>query len=215
MWSWNKLIDEMHRQFTEKDLSKIQKTILCTAVLVFLASMSVLIIKFDSIITNMGNLLIVNQEPQKADAIIILGGGSDRVAYGVKLYQSGYASKLLLSGGNANSNRNMKQQALSLGVPDASILQEDLSRTTFENAKYSLKIVQAQGYKSVIVVTSPYHTRRASIIFTQFFKGIDVIMCPVPYDPAITGNWWKDSYSSVFVISEYLKLIWHDIFERN
>ena len=167
-------------------------------------------IKFDSILATMGNFLIVNEVPQKSDIIIVLGGSlRDRVAYGAKLYQSGYADKVLLCGGY------MKQQALSLGIPESSILVEDQSMTTFENAKYSLKIVQAQGYKSAAVVTHPYHTRRAGIIFAQFFKGIDLTICPIPYDPAMTHNWWKDSSPTRFVISEYLKLVWHYLFEWN
>ena len=169
-------------------------------------------IKFDSILTAIGNFLVVNEEPQKADVIIVLGGSSgDRVAYGAKLYQSGYANKILLS----SSERNMPQQAFSLGIPKKSILLEDQSTTTFENARYSIKIVRDQGYKTAIVVTSPYHTRRTSIIFTQFFKGIDLTICSVPYDSAMTNNWWKDSYSTQFVMTEYLKLVWHYLFEWN
>jgi uncharacterized SAM-binding protein YcdF (DUF218 family) len=194
-------------------LSKIQKIALWTLASLCLAMVLVFVIKFDSILTSIGNFLIVNEQPQKADVIIVLGDGFDRVARGAELYQSGYADKVLLSGGNTNTNRIMKEQALSLGVPKSAILQEDQSRTTFENAKYSLKIVQAQGFKSAIVVTSPYHTRRSSIIFAQFFKGINLTMCSVPFDPAMTQNWWKDSYSTRFVFSEYLKLMWHYLFE--
>ncbi len=196
-------------------MSKNQKIILGTISSICLALVSIFIIEFDSIMTSVGGFLIVNEKPQKADVIIVLSGGIDRVPYGVKLYQSGYAEKVLLSGGNGGADRNMKQQTLELGVPESAIIQEDQSGTTFENAKYSLNIVKEQGYKSVIVVTSPFHTRRSSIIFARFFKGINVTMCAVPYDPALTHNWWKDSNSTRFVISEYLKLVWHYLFEWN
>ena len=116
----------------------------------------------------MRNYLIVKEEPQKADVIIVLGGSLDRVPYAAKLYKLSFAPKVLLSG----SGRYMMRQALSQGIPESSILLENRSLSTFENAKYSLKIMQDQGYKSAIIVTSPYHTRRASIIFAQFFKEI-------------------------------------------
>ena len=169
------------------------------------------IFNFGSILTNMGNFLIVNQAPQKSDVIIILNGDSTgrRVAYGAELYHEGYAYKILLTG----AGEVMMQQALSQGISESDILLEAKSTTTFENAEYSLKIAQNQGYKSAIVVTSPYHTRRSSIIFTKFFKGIDLTICPVPYDPAMAQSWWKDSNSREFVISEYLKLVWHYLFE--
>ena len=174
--------------------------------------MVVLIIKFGSIINAIGQFLIVDEAPQKSDVIIILGGyDTTRVAYGAKLYQLGYADKVLLSG----SGMGMTKQAVSLGIPESAILQENQSTTTFENAKYSLKIVQNLGYKSAIVVTTSFHTRRTSIIFAQFFKGIDVKICPVPYDSAITHNWWKDTYDTQFVVSEYAKLVYHYLFEWN
>ena len=120
-----------------------------------------------------------------------------------------HSLKVLLSG----SGRYMMRQALSQGIPESSILLEDRSLSTFENAKYSLKIMQDQGNKSAIIVTSPYHTRRASIIFAQFFKEIQLTICPVPYDPAITHGWLENFYSIQFFISEYEKLVWHYLFE--
>lgn len=175
----------------------------------------VLLINFNSILTSFGSFLIFDEQPHKADVIIVLGGGrnNDRVIHGVELYQSGYADKVLLSDGNIVSNRTMKQKALSLGVPESAIIQEEQSTTTFENARYSLKIVQALEYKSAIVVTTSYHTRRSSIIFNQVFKGIDVTVSATPYDPAMTQRWWENSYSTEFVISEYLKMVWHYLFE--
>ena len=108
----------------------------------------------------------------------------------------------------------MTQMALDAGIPSSSIIRENQSGTTFENARYSLMIVKDQGYKSVLVVTSPYHTRRAGIIFHHFFQDIDVTICAVPYDPAMTRSWWKQEDSARFVITEYLKMVWHYLVER-
>ena len=133
----------------------------------------------------------------------------DRVAYAARLYASGYADKVILSGGGWGMDR----QALSSGIPQNAILIEAQSMTTFENAKYSYKIGHDQGFKSAIVVTSPFHTKRSSIIFTRVCKGIDLTICSVPYDPVIAQKWWHDSYATQFVISEYLKLAWHYLLE--
>jgi uncharacterized SAM-binding protein YcdF (DUF218 family) len=190
-------------------LSKIQKILLWTTVLLCVALVLAFILNFDSVLTTVGNFLIVNEAPQKADVIIVLNGASDRVPYAATLYKAGYAEKVLLSG----DNRYMTQQALSLGIPESALLLEDQSETTFENGQYSLKIVQNQGYKSAIVVTDWYHTRRASIIFAHFFKGIHLTICPVPYNPTITQNWWENSNIKESVISEYLKLGWYYIVE--
>jgi uncharacterized SAM-binding protein YcdF (DUF218 family) len=109
----------------------------------------------------------------------------------------------------------MTQQALFLGIPKNSIISEEQSGTTFQNAKYSFNIVKQQGYKSAIVVTSAYHTLRTSIIFKQFFKDVDLTICAVPCGRAIPTSWCKDRYLARFFIFEYLKLIWHFLFEQN
>ena len=192
-------------------MSKIQKILLWTIVSLCLALVLVFIINYDSILTKIGNFLIVNEKPQKADVIIVLNGSDDRVPYAAELYQLGYAGKVLLSGDDSY----MTQQALASGIPQSALLLENQSKTTFENARYSLKIVQDQGYKSAIVVTSAYHTRRAGIIFDQFFKGIRLTICavPYPYDLSMGQSWWKNRYTTGFVATEYLKLVWHYLFE--
>ena len=159
----------------------------------------------------MWNFLIVNEEPKPADVIIVLSGGEDRVEHGVRLYQQDYADKLLFTG---VGSRSMYRQALSLGITEDDILLEERSRTTFENAKYSVEIVRAQGFQSAIIVTSPTHTRRSSIIFAEFFEGVDLTVCSVPYDLSIADKWWKDRGTTRDVTSEYLKLLWHYLFER-
>ena len=176
-------------------------------VLVFMA-----ILKYDSFLYAMENFLVVNEEPKTANVIIILGGGSgERVDYGVRLYHSGYANKIILTGGplscGSTGAQIMERQALSLGVPKDDILLEEESLSTYENAKYSLVIMQANRFKSAIVVTSPHHTRRTSIIFNGLFKGIDLTICSVPYDSSHHSKWWKDSHRAMTVASEYFKLV--------
>lgn len=189
----------------------IKKKILWIVISICLVLVFVCSLAFRFILTNMWNFLVVNEIPKPSDVIIVLSGDTGRVEYGVRLYQMGNAKKLLLSG---SGSRSMKRQAMSLGVTEDHILVENKSHSTFENAQNSLKIVQSQGYKSAILVTSAYHTKRASIIFAQFFQGVELTICAVPYDSSTPNNWWKDNHESKAVITEYLKIIWHYLFER-
>ena len=187
---------------------------LCLA-LVFVFIISILICNL--CLNAMEKFLIVDEEPKPADVIIVLAGDSRvRVDHGVKLYQAGYANKILFAGGSRSSQitdaQIMERQALSLGVPQDDILLEEKSISTYENAKYSLEIMQAMKFKSAILVTSPYHTRRASIIFGRFFKGIDLTTCSVPYNSSDIGKWWTDSDKFNVVTSEYFKLVWYYLF---
>ena len=178
---------------------------------VCLVVVSTISLKYDFFLEKMWDFLVVDEEPKPADVIIVISGSEDRVPYGVELYQLGYADTLLLSGGSA---QNLKKQALSLGVPEDHILLESKSNTTFGNAKYSSEIVRDQGFTSAILVTSPFHTRRAGMFFKQFFEGVDLTVCSVPYDPSLANSWWKDERISTYVVAEYMKFVWHYLFER-
>ena len=164
--------------------------------------------EYKNILKSVWNLLAVNEEPKPADVIIVLSGGTDRVEEGVTLYKLGYANKILFSG---DGSPDMAIQAESLGVPQNNILIENNSQSTIENAKYSAAIMEAQGFKSAIVVTSPYHTRRASILFANFFRGWNLTICSVPFTSSTASNWWKNPYLERTVISEYMKIALHYI----
>jgi uncharacterized SAM-binding protein YcdF (DUF218 family) len=160
----------------------------------------------------MWDFLVVDQTPETSDVIIVLtGGGYERVDFGVILFNEGYANELLVSG---SSSEELKNRAISLGILDSQIIVENKSETTFQNAKYSSEIMRERGYKSAIVVTSPYHTRRAQMLFEEFSQGWRLTICAVPYDPAIATGWWKDRLLSRVIIQEYLKYVYHFLFER-
>jgi uncharacterized SAM-binding protein YcdF (DUF218 family) len=161
-------------------------------------------------LSNIANHLIVDEAPQKSDVIIVISGDSkNRLVHGAQLYKSGFADKVILSG----FGMSIIPRITMLGIPESSILLEEKARTTFLNAKYSLKIVRENKFKSAILVTSPYHTFRASLIFGRFFRGIDLTICAVPHDSAMTENWWKYGSSFRVIVSEYLKLLFHYLFE--
>jgi uncharacterized SAM-binding protein YcdF (DUF218 family) len=195
------------------------KKTLWIIVSLFLALITIFAIKHESILCSMESFLIVNEEPKPVDVIIVLGGGpSESVYHGVRLYQSGYASRILFTGGahagESTEAQVMMRQALYLGVPKEDILVEEKSLTTYENAKYSLDIIKANDFESVIVVASPYHTRRSSLIFSRLFEGIEFTVCSFSNESYSTSEWWQDRYRTRFILSEYLKIVWFYLFSK-
>jgi len=75
-------------------------------------------------------------------------------------------SKLIMSTGDnqglgiANS-KVMAAFAMSLGIPQANIIEEDQSLNTYENLLYSMKIIERGGMKQPTLVTIDLYTRRA------------------------------------------------------
>jgi uncharacterized SAM-binding protein YcdF (DUF218 family) len=134
------------------------------------------------------------------DAIVVLAGGvrakgtlrpahelvdltRQRTACGADLFLQGLAPKLLLSGGDAaifghgpKEAAEMKRWARRLGVPETAILLEDRSRTTYENAVYTKRIL---GDASVLLVTSASHLPRATALFRK--QGLRVTPYPCGY----------------------------------
>ncbi|MGH7203743.1 MAG: YdcF family protein [Candidatus Levyibacteriota bacterium] len=95
-----------------------------------------------------------------------------RVDQAVSLYKNHYAPKILMSGGidkedNANEAETMEKIAVQAGVPQANILTENKSTSTYENFLFSQKILSGAGLHSVIIVTDPYHTARAGLVASK------------------------------------------------
>ncbi|MGB9858618.1 MAG: YdcF family protein, partial [Moorellaceae bacterium] len=115
-------------------------------------------------------LVVEDNALQPADVIIVLSGEQgERVETAVKLYKQGFAPRLLMTGGpvewNVAAADIMAWQAESLGVPPQDIVLERRASSTYENAVYTLEILKQKGWRSAIVVTSPYHLRRTRFIF--------------------------------------------------
>lgn len=133
-----------------------------------------------------------------ADAIVVVSGGDTaaRVQKGVALYASGWADRLVFSGaaqdksGPSNAAA-MKRQAVAAGVPADAIFIEEESANTQQNAENTKSIFDEQQVKRVILVTSGYHQRRASLEFTaQAHDGLKILNYPVANDKDWNAFWW-------------------------
>ena len=181
---------------------------------VIVATLILLII----IAANLGNLLIVNDDLHKADVIVVFSGDNGpRTEKGVELLKEGLGNYIILSGGviydDVTMAELMKNHALKLGVPENKILLDDKASTTHENAEFTKEIIEENNFKSVIVVTSEYHSRRAKLAMEKALEDTLVDGKPVEVmvansaEEKFTSKWWTSGNSVLIVISEYLKLI--------
>lgn len=172
------------------------------------------------ILEKAGGYLYYKDAMKPADVIVILAGEeTERVEYGVTLFREGWARKdrIILAGGPLVWKYTwaslMKEHAMSLGVPKEAILLEDKSITTEEDAKYTKEILNKHGYKSCILVTSPYHSTRATKIFRKIMGDkITVISAPSIQSWFSFDEWWKRERDRAMVFNEYSKFIWLWIF---
>jgi uncharacterized SAM-binding protein YcdF (DUF218 family) len=152
---------------------------------------------------------------QKADAIVAISGGDTtaRANEAIRLYQNGWASKLIFSGAaqdtSGPSNAEVMQQiALDAGVPVSSIIIEEEGKTTKENAENTQDIFQQNEITSVILVTSAYHQRRASLEFNKRAAGtVQVRNHPVATDKQWSGLWWMTPTGWYLAVTEFFKIV--------
>ena len=117
------------------------------------------------------------------DVILVLGNPANpdgsiapiarsRVLEGIRQYRAGVAPRLLMTGGAVQNQfveaQVMLQFARSQGVPAPHSLPKAKRGTPFRTRYYSYKIMQAHGWTSALVVSSPSHLRRASLIFSHY-----------------------------------------------
>jgi uncharacterized SAM-binding protein YcdF (DUF218 family) len=159
--------------------------------------------------------LIVNEPLQKAAAIVVLGGGSgERERTGARLYAEGWADTLITTGGPMDlpGLSDTTWAALSAkelvrwGVPESRIIQLPVTTSTCEDALASVARLPV-GAKRVIIVTDPFHTRRAQWLFEKGAGSVEVIMVaadPSWFDPQ---SWWTEERSLIVVEQEYVKFV--------
>lgn len=96
----------------------------------------------------------------------------DRIDQAVSLYKNHYAPKILMSGGTdkedgVNEADTMKKIAIQDGIPDADILTETQSTSTYENLAFSQKILNGANLHSAIIVTDPSTDARAELVASR------------------------------------------------
>lgn len=169
---------------------------------------------------NVQKIFVYSQPPEPADVILILGGWDSkfRVEHGVDLYKGGYASKILISEGfsicEIKAADIMKEYAQKLGVPANDILIEKDSQDTEENATMVKNILDAHGFKKIILVTADYHSRRSAKVFSNVLgPDYQIISNPaIIYGQEDWQNWCKQERLREFVLMEIFKYINYLIF---
>jgi uncharacterized SAM-binding protein YcdF (DUF218 family) len=147
--------------------------------------------------------LTVDSGPVAADVLIVIGGGQhERAVRAAQLFKQHAAPRVIVTGaGDDEINRRM---LIANGVPARAIQLEGRSTTTFENAEFTAKLLQADQIHSAILVTSWYHARRAEKTFAQVVPGVRFFSEPSYYGFA-RENWEKDGLNKRMRL-EFLKL---------
>ena len=172
-------------------------------------------------------LLITDAPLDTADRIVVLAGSSsyqERVWEAAKLLREGRSNRILITNDDRRGPWSQEEQRnpffyersleelKNAGVPADSIevLKQPVSSTQDE-AVVVKAYAQGHGLRSILVVTSPYHSRRALWIFNHEFAGTDTRVGLVHVDldasPPPPATWWLSVRGWRLVPSEYAKML--------
>jgi len=102
--------------------------------------------------------------PRKVDAIVVLGGASNRVTKGLKLASEGYAPTLLISTPDPSACRYR--------IPGVSVICFQPSpETTQGEARYVAKLASERHWSQILVVSGTAQTLRARLRFDRCYHG--------------------------------------------
>jgi uncharacterized SAM-binding protein YcdF (DUF218 family) len=152
--------------------------------------------------------------PQKSDAIVVISGDEQmaRFAEGLNLYQQGFGKYLVFSGAaydNGTSNADvMRSLAVQRGIPQSAILEEPQGEDTWGNAVYTRQVLEEHRLQSAILVTSPYHLRRAKVTFDAAYagSGISLVVHAAPDSQWRKLSWWQQAETRRLTFTELQKL---------
>ncbi|HEV8230582.1 MAG TPA: YdcF family protein [Candidatus Limnocylindria bacterium] len=161
-----------------------------------------------------GSWLAVEDPLAKVDAIVAISGDTGaRADTAIALWKQGYAPLIVFSGAaldpeSVSSAELMRREAVRQGVPEAATIIEPSSTTTEENATEVAKLMTQRHLRSAILVTSPYHQRRAAVEFGRAFEPSGLVFRNYPArDPEWNALlWWRREPLRSRTLLELVKL---------
>lgn len=180
------------------------------------------------IIKILASNLVVDDNLKKADAIVLLGGGDpSRLLEAIDLYNSGYSEKIIITrGGKPEGLEYLESKGIEypeeheintyiadqLNIGENTlILLPGRVYSTKEEAESIRDFSIKNGFKTLIVTTSKYHSKRSKIIFNDVFKGsdIDIIVKSSDYESFNDGDLSLNRNNWKYIIFEYQKLLYY------
>lgn len=170
-------------------------------------------------------LIAVEPMPAHVDAAVVLQGSivaeMSRLAGAMSLLQQGTADRALISVPKqsywgqsippiARAYMEKKYGGDLAARVDFCVTDIDVNSTSQE-AQVALSCVQEHHWRSIAIVTSDYHTRRACMLWRRAIKrsrSSITLSTDGVLDPEFQKPWWRHRQAAKIWVAESVKLIW-------
>lgn len=145
----------------------------------------------------------------QSDAIVVLTGGSRRIATGLELLAKGQGKKLFISGvyQGLGVQELLDLFQLSPQNPGHRIVLGYQAGDTQGNAMESAEWIAKENIQSIRLVTAAYHMPRSLMEFRNLMPELTITPHPVFPEHVKHGNWWRQPGSAILILSEYGKYL--------
>lgn len=179
-----------------------------------------------SIIRDITSFVFVEDQPELADAIMVVGGSYPEAAEAAAdLWKQGYAPYVLIGGGVSiktgkfpgprskqeiyckeyQTEFDFYQDVLQInGVPDEAVFGENRSGFTRENALFARQVAEEHGIslKKVLLICKAFHARRCLMFYQAAFPAVDFRVIPFDGFGISKENWHQSEYGIRRVLGE-------------
>lgn len=149
------------------------------------------------VLAPVGRYLVESTTPAPADCLFVLAGDfrGQRIVKAADLYRQGMARQIFISGPAGAFDQTEDELAIPFakrrGYSDVPFVGlPNRANSTVSEAKELHPKLQAAGCKSVLVVTSDFHTKRAGRILRRIWTDLDVRMTAAPSEDFDAEKWW-------------------------
>lgn len=154
---------------------------------------------------------LADKQLKEQTAIIVLTGGSERIATGLRLLQHGYGRKLFISGAGVGTDfaRIFADSTRDTVLEKCCIVLGHQADDTIGNARETALWLQHETFHHIILVTAHYHMHRSLLEFKIMTDNHSIMVYPFPVAPARVqiADWWQRPRTALLLMTEYSKLL--------
>jgi uncharacterized SAM-binding protein YcdF (DUF218 family) len=144
----------------------------------------------------------------KADGIVALTGGGERLDKAAMLLENGAGKRLLISGVDLATSRHTLKAVVHGGAHfDCCVDIDYAAEDTYGNAVQTARWARAHRFDSLVIVTARYHMPRAMHEFRSVMPDITLLAYPVAQDNVRLSGWWRHPATIEFLNREFVKYL--------
>ena len=166
------------------------------------------------ILSALGSYLVNAGPPAKADIALVLDGdeAGQRILTAAQLVRDGFAPQVLVSGSTGVYGQHSCDLAIPFavkhGYPESYFIHfENEASSTVDEARLALTFIRKSGYRRILLVTSDYHTRRASLIYRTQAAELTFITIAAPDKYFSATGWWHYREGRKTFLYEWMKTV--------